>query len=47
MAKAKKILRLGMGVYGKGHVVAILENEERAKDRVKAKKLGHQESLVE
>ncbi|MDR1166778.1 MAG: ATP-binding protein [Deltaproteobacteria bacterium] len=35
LAKAKKILKLGLGVYGRGRVVAILENEEQAKARAK------------
>ncbi|MDR1167211.1 MAG: ATP-binding protein [Deltaproteobacteria bacterium] len=36
LAKAKKILRLGLGIYGRGHAMAILENEEAAKARAKA-----------
>ncbi|MDR1164557.1 MAG: ATP-binding protein [Deltaproteobacteria bacterium] len=35
LAKAKKILKLGLGVYGRGRVMAILENEEQARARVK------------
>ncbi|MDR1166224.1 MAG: ATP-binding protein [Deltaproteobacteria bacterium] len=35
LAKAKKILRLGLGVYGRGRTEAILENEEQAKARAK------------
>ncbi|MDR1166225.1 MAG: ATP-binding protein [Deltaproteobacteria bacterium] len=35
LAKAKKILKLGLGVYGRGRAMAILENEERAKERLK------------
>ncbi|MDR1166537.1 MAG: hypothetical protein LBO66_11865, partial [Deltaproteobacteria bacterium] len=32
--KANKILKLGLGVYGRGRSEAILENEEQAKARV-------------
>jgi hypothetical protein len=39
LAKAKKILRLGLGVCGRGRTVAILDTEERATARVKSKKL--------
>ncbi|MDR1166740.1 MAG: ATP-binding protein [Deltaproteobacteria bacterium] len=35
LAKAKKILKLGLGVYGRGRCEAILENEEQAKARAK------------
>ncbi|MDR1165517.1 MAG: ATP-binding protein [Deltaproteobacteria bacterium] len=35
LAKAKKILKLGLGVYGRGRAMAILENEEQAKARGK------------
>ncbi|MDR1166223.1 MAG: ATP-binding protein [Deltaproteobacteria bacterium] len=35
LAKAKKMLKLGLGVYGRGRAMAILENEERAKERLK------------
>jgi hypothetical protein len=35
LAKAKKTLRLGLGVCGRGRALAILENEEQAKTRAK------------
>ncbi|MDR1165467.1 MAG: ATP-binding protein [Deltaproteobacteria bacterium] len=35
LAKAKKILKLGLGVYGRGRAIAILENEEQTQARVK------------